>query len=87
MSNWKPIINLCEYLEEASYELNEEIAKTKREASKLQDILDTISPVQLTEKREPAYVPKFKDKSSSGELNPNQKFVYHLIHMVILFLL
>ena len=58
MSNWKPIVDLCEYLEEASYELNENITKTKREASKLQDILDTISPVQLTEKREAAYVPR-----------------------------
>ena len=58
MNNWKPIVDLCEYLEEASFELTEEITKTKREASKLQDILDTISPVQLFEKRESEYVPR-----------------------------
>ena len=53
MSTWKPVTELCEYLEELSYELNQKLEKTKREASKLQDIYEAISPVQTTEKREP----------------------------------
>ncbi|KAK8842061.1 hypothetical protein M9Y10_026283 [Tritrichomonas musculus] len=52
MNNWKKLTDFCDYLERAEKELDDSILKTQNEVMKLQDILDTISPVPVSEPKE-----------------------------------
>lgn len=52
MNNWKKLTDFCDYLERAEKELADSILKTQNEVMKLQDILDTISPVPVSEPKE-----------------------------------
>ena len=52
MNDWNKLTNLCKYLEKCEKELNDEILKTQTEVMKLQDILDSISPVPVSEPKE-----------------------------------
>jgi hypothetical protein len=58
MSDWDSIARLCNYLEQASKELDEKVHSTQSEVMKLQDILDTISPVPVSEPREEVRAPR-----------------------------
>lgn len=54
MNDWDSIRRLGSYLEHASQELDNKIGETQNEIMKLQDILDTISPVPVSEPKEEA---------------------------------
>jgi len=56
----KSIDELLIYLESVSFELDELLAKTKRESSKLQDVLEAISPNRQFEPRDSVFAPSTK---------------------------
>ncbi|OHS92708.1 hypothetical protein TRFO_40965 [Tritrichomonas foetus] len=58
MNDWGKLESYCEYLERAEKELNDSILQTQNEVMKLQDILDTISPVPVSEPKEEVRVPR-----------------------------
>lgn len=52
MNDWSSVRRFCDYLEHASVELTDRITETQNEVTKLQDILDTVSPVPVSEPKE-----------------------------------
>jgi hypothetical protein len=58
MSDWDSIARLCNYLEEAAKELDDKVHSTQSDVMKLQDILDAISPVPVSEPREEVRAPR-----------------------------
>lgn len=54
MNDWDSLTQLCDYLEHLSQEMDENIMRTRNEATKLGEILDTISPVPVSEPKEEA---------------------------------
>lgn len=52
MNDWSGIRRFCNYLEHASKELDDRVLETQNEIMKLQDILDAISPVPVSEPKE-----------------------------------
>ena len=54
MNDWDSVRRFGSYLEHAHKELEDKIGETQHEIMKLQDILDTISPVPVSEPKEEA---------------------------------
>jgi hypothetical protein len=52
MNDWSILTRLCDYLERTTKELDDKVHATQSEVMKLQDILDTISPVPVSEPKE-----------------------------------
>lgn len=52
MNDWSGVRRFCNYLEHASKELDDKVLETQNEIMKLQDILDSISPIPVSEPKE-----------------------------------